>query len=184
MDVPVRARSYGVRDMTRARWIAIGVCSLVVAGAVGLLSVVLSRGVERGSPLRFAPVAALALLAAVPFVASLLSGRERPLVAGAGGLALGIGATVAAAALDQGGTGAFPLAMGVAVAGAIALDGPTRTTWGRLAIVVVVGVYALASERIISAVFAYPLIGIADEFVESFGRRPDRPSERATTSQR
>lgn len=170
--------------MTRARWIAVGGCSLVVGAAVGLLSLVLYRVIEEGDLLRFAPIAALVLLGAAPFAAALLSGRERPFVAGAGGLALAIGATVAAAALDQGGTGAFPLTMAVAVAGSIALAGGERTLWGRLGVLAVLAVYALASDRIISAVFAYPLFGVADEIVESFGRRPEARGERATTSQR
>lgn len=161
-----------------------GVTSLIVGVAVGLLSLVLHRVIDEGDLLRFAPIAALALLAVAPFVAAVLSGRERPLVAGAGGLALAIGATVAAAALNQGGTGAFPLTMAVGVAGAIALTGGERTLWGRLAVLAVLAAYSLASERIISAVFAYPLFGIADEIVESFGRRPAAPSERATTSPR
>lgn len=169
--------------MTRARWIAVGVCSLIVGAAVGLLSLVLYRVIDEGDLLRYAPVAALALLAAAPFLGAVLSRRERPLAAGAGGLALGIGATVAAAAMDQGGTGALALTMGIAVAGAISLDGPARTVWGRAAVLVLVGAYAFASERIVSAVFVYPLLGVADEIVESFGRRPGPESrERATTS--
>lgn len=160
-----------------------GVSSLIIGAAVALLSLVLYRVIEDGDLLRFAPVAALVLLAAAPFVAALLSGRERPLVAGAGGLALAIGATVAAAALDQGGTGAFPLTMGAGVAGAVALGGGSRTLWARLAVLALLAVYSLASERIISAVFAYPLFGIADEIVDSLRRRPVAPKERATTSQ-
>jgi hypothetical protein len=171
--------------MKRGRWLAVGVCSVVVGAAVGLLSLVIYRVVEEGGLLRFAPIAALVLLAAAPFAAATLSGHERPLAAGAGGLALAIGATVAAAALDQGGSGAFPLTMAVGVGGAIALAGPARTVWARLAVLAVLAIYSLTSERIISAVFAYPLFGIADEIVESFGgRRPQSRSERATTSQR
>lgn len=161
-----------------------GVSSLIVGAGVGLLSLVLYRVIDEGGLLRFAPIAALALLAAAPFAAALLSGRERPFVAGAGGLALAIGATVAAAALDQGGTGAFPLTMAVGVAGAIALGGGERTLWGRLGVLVLLAIYSLVSERIISAIFAYPLFGIADEIIDSFGRRPTEPSARATTSQR
>lgn len=171
--------------MTRARWIAVGICSLIVGAAVGLLSLVLYRVIAEGGLLRLAPVAALTLLAAAPFAAAAFSRHERPLVAGAGGLALAIGATVAAAALDQGGTGSLPLTMAVGVGGAIALAGPARTVWARLAVLAVLAVYSLASDRIVSAVFAYPLFGVADELVESFGgRRPGVPSERATTAQR
>ncbi len=156
--------------MTRTRWVAVVASSVLVGGAVALLSLVLSGEID-GGRLLYAPAAALVLLAASPFVASVLSGRGTPLVAGAGGLALGIGAAVAAAAFDQGGTGAFSLAMGVGVAGAIALHGPARTFPARVVALALLAAYALASDRMISAAFAYPLLGIADELVESFSGR-------------
>lgn len=141
-------------------------CSVVVGVAIALLYLVL-----RGSTVRFVPALALLLLAAVPFFASSLSGHVAPLVAGAGGLALGIAVTVGAAALNQGGTGALPLTLGVAVAGAVALKGPARTIWGRLAAIVLLAVYASFSGRLISAAFVYPVLGVADELVDTLSRR-------------
>jgi hypothetical protein len=183
MDVSIDAPKSAEVDMTRSRWAAVGTCTVVVGAAVGLLSLVLYRVIDSGDPLLLAPIAALVLLALTPFVASWLSGRAAPLVAGAGGLALGIGATVVAAALDQGGTGAFPVTMGVAVAGLIALHAPGRTIWGRVVAIALLAGYALASGRLISAAFVYPLFGVADEIVESFGSgRPAHSDVRETTA--
>jgi hypothetical protein len=163
--------------MKPGRWLAIGTCSVMVGAAIALLSLVLNRTIDRGSPLRFAPVVALALLALAPFVASLLSGRVVPFVGGAGGLAIGIAVTVAAAALDQGGTGAFALTIGVAVAGALALQGSTRAIVGRLPALALLGVYSYFSGRLISAGFAYPLLGIADELVDAFTKNGATPPD-------
>ena len=155
----------------------------MVGAAVALLSLVLNRTIDRGSPLRFAPVAALTLLALAPFVAALLSGRTLPFVGGAGGLAIGIAVALAAAAMDQGGTGAFALTTSVAVAGALALSGSTRAYVGRIPTIAILAVYAYFSGRLISAAFVYPLIGVADELVDALTKDdPAKPLETATTS--
>jgi hypothetical protein len=157
--------------MKPGRWLAVGTCTVMVGAAIALLSLVLNRTIDRGSPLRFAPVVALALLAVAPFVASLLSGHALPFVGGAGGLAIGIAVTVAAAALDQGGTGAFALTIGVTVAGALALRGSTRAIVGRLPAIALLAVYSYFSGRLLSAAFVYPLLGVADELVDALSGR-------------
>jgi hypothetical protein len=172
--------------MKPGRWLAVVFCTAMVGAAVGLLSLVLSRTtIDGGSPLRLAPVAALTLLALAPFVAALLSGRTLPFVGGAGGLAIGIAVSVTAAAVDPGGTGAFALTLGVVVAGALALQGSARAIVGRLPAIVLLAVYSYFSGRLLSAAFVYPLLGIADELVDTFTNDdPPKPDafERATTS--
>jgi hypothetical protein len=171
--------------MKRGRWLAVVVCSAIVGASIGLLSLVLNRTIDRGSPLRFAPIAALVLLAVAPFLAAWLSGRTLPFVGGAGGLAIGIAVTVVAAAIEQGGTGASALTLGVAVAGSLALRGSGRSIWGRTPAIVLLGLYAYFSGRLVSAAFAYPLLGIADELIDAFTKdEPPRPDafERVTTS--
>lgn len=172
--------------MKRGRWLSVVTCSVMIGASVGLLSLVLNRTIDRGSPLRFAPVAALALLALAPFAASFLSGRTLPFVGGAGGLAIGIAAAVIAAALEQGGTGAFALTLAVAVAGALALRGSASAYIGRVPAIALLAVYAYLSGRLISAAFVYPLLGVADELVDAFtraGASPPDAVERLTTSQ-
>jgi hypothetical protein len=172
--------------MKPGRWLAIVSCSVMVGAAIALLSLVLNRTIDRGSPLRFAAVAALALLALAPFAAAFLSGRTLPFVGGAGGLAIGIAVAVAAAALDQGGTGAFAATLSVAVAGALSLRGSARAYVGRIPTIALLAVYSYFSGRLISAAFAYPLLGIADELVDAFtrdGASPPDTSARVTTSQ-
>ncbi len=171
--------------MKQGRWLAVASCSLMVGAAIAMLSLVLNRTIDRGSPLRFAPVAALALLALAPFAASFLSRRTLPFVGGAGGLAIGIAVTVTAAALDQGGTGAFALTLGAIVAGALALRGSTRAIVGRLPAIALLGLYAYFSGRLISAVFAYPLLGVVDELVDTVAKdEPPQPDafDRVTSS--
>ena len=171
--------------MQPGRWVAVISCSVIVGAAIALLSLVLNRTIDRGSPLRFAPVAALTLLALAPFVAALLSARTLPFVGGAGGLAIGIAVTVAAAAIEAGGTGAFALTLGVVVAGALALRGSTRAIVGRLPTIALLAVYSYFSGRLISAAFAYPLLGIADELVDVFTNNDAAPpdtSSHVTTS--
>jgi hypothetical protein len=158
--------------MKKGRWTAVGVCSFLVGAAIALLYLAL-----RGSEVPYVPVLALGLIAITPLIASWLSGRTTPLVAGAGGLALGIAATVAASALDQGGTGAMPLALGVAVSGAIALNGDARMLWGRIGAVAIVAIYAFASGRVFSAAFAYPVLGFADELVDAISGRRSRSAK-------
>jgi hypothetical protein len=173
--------------MKRGRWLAVVVCTIVVGASIALLSLVLNRTIDRGSPLRFAAVAAVVLLAVAPFLAAWLSGRTLPFVGGAGGLAIGIGATVAAAAIEQGGTGAFALTLGIAVAGALSLKGSGRSVWGRLPALALLAVYAYYSGRLVSAAFAYPLLGVADELIDAFTKdEPPKPDafERVTTSRR
>jgi hypothetical protein len=172
--------------MKSGRWLAVGTCSVMVGASVALLSLVLNRTIDRGSPLRFAAVAALALLALAPFAAAFLSGRTVPFVGGAGGLAIGIAVAVAAAALDQGRTGSFAVTTSVAVAGALALRGSARAYVGRIPTIAILAVYAYFSGRLLSAGFAYPLLGIADELVDAFtkdGTTPSGRSARVTTSQ-
>jgi hypothetical protein len=51
--------------------------------------------------------------------------------------------------------------------------------------IALLAVYSYFSGRLISAAFAYPLLGIADELVDAFARDdPPKPLESATTSQR
>ena len=45
---------------------------------------------------------------------------------------------------------------------------PQRALIGRIVAIALLGVYAGVVGRLVSAAFAYPLIGIADEIVESF----------------
>jgi hypothetical protein len=162
--------------MKKGRWAAVLVCSALVGAAIALLYLAL-----RGNEEQYVPVIALALIAITPFAASWLSGRATPLVAGAGGLALGIAATVAASAFDQGGTGAMPLTLGVAVSGAIALAGDARSVWGRVVAVAFVVIYAYVSGRVFSAAFAYPVLGFADEFVDVLSGRRSRRSTNLPT---
>jgi len=174
-----------VEAVKPGRWLAVVSCSVMVAAAVALLSLVLNRTIDRGDALRFAPVAALSLLALAPFVAAFASGRTLPFVGGAGGLAIGIAVAVAAAALDQGGTGAFVLTLAVAVAGALALHGSARAYVGRIPTIAVLAMYAYFSGRLLSAAFAYPLLGLADELVDAITRDGASPSDaasRVTTS--
>ena len=172
--------------MKPGRWVAVLSCSVMVGASVALLSLVLNRTIDRGDPLRFAPVIALTLLALAPFVAAIASGRSLPYVGGAGGLAIGIAVALAAAALDQGGTGAFALTTSVAVAGALALRGSARAYVGRVPTIALLAVYSYFSGRLISAAFVYPLLGIADELVDAFtrdGATPPDTAARVTTSQ-
>ena len=171
--------------MKPGRWFAVSTCSVMVGASVALLSLVLNRTIDRGSPVRFAPVVALTLLALAPFAAAFLSGRTLPYVGGAGGLAIGIGVAVGAAAIDAGGTGALALTTAVAVAGALALHGSARAYVGRIPTIAILAVYAYFSGRLLSAAFAYPLLGIADELVDAFtrdGATPPDSSARVTTS--
>jgi hypothetical protein len=144
---------------------------------------VLYWAADASGVVRLLPYVALVLFAVVPFLASWLSEHPAPLGAAAGGLALGIGATVAAAAaIERGGSGAMPLALGVAVAGTIALRGTSVSIWTRLAAVVVIASYAAISERFVSAIFVYPLLGFADELADVFGARPRRVRKPAARS--
>jgi hypothetical protein len=173
--------------MKRGRWLAVVVCSVVVGTSIALLQMVLNRTIEGGGSVRFAVVAALVLLAIAPFLAAWLSDRALAFVGGAGGLAIGIAVAVAAAAIDQGGTGAFAVTLGVAIAAALSLRGSGRSIWGRVPALALLGVYAYLSGRLISAAFAYPLLGVADELVEAFAKDgPPKPDafERVRTSQR
>ena len=173
--------------MKPGRWLAVVSCSVMVGAAIALLSLVLNRTIDRGDALRYAPVAALTLLALAPFVAAFASGRTLPFVGGAGGLAIGIAVAVVAAALDQGGTGAFAVTLAVAVAGALALHGSARAYIGRVPTIALLAVYSYFSGRLLSAAFAYPLLGIADELVDALTRNGASPPDartRVTTSHR
>lgn len=151
-------------------------CTALSVIATGMLSLSLN-----GSEARFLPIAAMVVLGAIPFVAAGLSGRASAVAAGAGGLALGVTATVIAAALHQGGTGALPFTVGGAVSAAVALSGPKRVIPARAVAIVVLIVYAIASERLISGVFVYPLLGIADEIADAFAGRGAKPKEPVPT---
>ena len=154
----------------------------MIAAGIGVLYLVLYRVIEPGSILRFVPYFMLALFAAAPFVAAWLSGRTAPLGAAAGGLALGIAATVGAAAAARVGSGAMPLALGVAVAGTISLKDAEWAIWARLIAVVLLAVYAWFSDRLVGAIFAYPLLGLADEFADAFASWRSRGRKAAATS--
>lgn len=161
------------------------VCSILVGTSVALLSLVLNRTIERGDALRLAPAAALVLLAIAPFAAAYLSARSLAFVGGAGGLAIGIAAAIAAAAAKPGGTGAFSLTVSTVVAGSLALSGSARAYVGRVPAILVLAVYSYLSGRLISAAFVYPLLGIADELVDAFthdGMSPPGAVDRVTSS--
>ncbi|MEX2393112.1 MAG: hypothetical protein WD826_01400, partial [Actinomycetota bacterium] len=70
--------------------------------------------------------------------------------------------TIASAAIHPG-NGAMPLAVGIAVAGLVALHSTPNALWLRLVAVAIVVAYAQYSGRLVSIVFAYPLLGLADE---------------------
>lgn len=170
--------------MKQGRWIAIGVCGSLIAIATGLLYLALS-GDSTGSILRFAPYLALGLLAVAPLLAGLVSGNATPFAAGAGGLASGIAITVAASALNSGGTGVMPLTLGIAAGGIIGLRADVRLeSYLRLAATALLAVYAASSGRLATLVFVYPLLGFADELADVFAaRRRDRPQrEPASTT--
>lgn len=161
--------------MPKGRWTAIIFATALVGIGVGLLYLVLSEAITDSSAFRYFPYGALAAFAASPFVAAFVSGRGSSLAVGAGGLALGIVATVVAATLNNGGTGAMPLALGIALSGLVALGGSTQKVIGRLLACAAIGAYAFYSGRLISVLFAYPLLGLADEFADMI-RKPVRPS--------
>lgn len=149
-------------------------CSGLVAIAAGLLFVALSDDVT-GSALRFAPYFALALLAITPLAAGLLSGSATPFAAGAGGLAVGIAVTVVAAGLRAGGTGVMPLTLGIAVGAIVGLRADNHTEiYLRLFVTALLAVYAVYSQRLVTIVFVYPLLGFADEFADAIASRKAR----------
>jgi hypothetical protein len=160
--------------MKRGRWIAVAVCSGLVAIAAGLLFAALADDVS-GSALRFAPYFALAMLALTPLAAGLLSGSATPFAAGAGGLAVGIAVTVVAAGLRAGGTGVMPLTLGIAVGGIVCLRADNHMEiYLRLAVTALLAVYATYSGRLVTIVFIYPLLGFADEFADAIAGRKAR----------
>lgn len=175
--------------MKPGRWIAVGVCGGLVAIGTGLLYLALSGDVDGTSSLRFFPYFALLAWIAAPFAAAALSSSTTPLVAGAGGLALGIAAAVVTAGLRAGNTGVVPVTLGIAVGGIVGLRADSRTAiWLRVAAAVLLAVYAAVSQRLVTIVFVYPVLGFADEFADAIGsrrRRPkgdDRDGARVTTS--
>ncbi len=151
-------------------------CTAIVAAATLLLYLVLYwAGEGEESVLRFVPYVALLLFAATPFCAAWLSDHNAALTAAAGGLAVGIGTTVAAAAaIERGGTGAMPLTLGLAVAGLIALRSNGPAVWARLVAVALIAAYASISERFVSALFVYPLLAFADELTDVVSTRRAR----------
>ena len=172
--------------MKRGRWVAVCVTTLVVAIAVGLLHLVLVVGGDSPA-LRYSPIVALGLLALVPFAAAPLSEHPAPYAGGAGGLALGIAATVTAAAMHQGRSDVMPLAIGVAIGGVVALAAPNRLAlWFRLGATALLGVYAAVAQNLITVLFAYPLLGFTDEAAELIAvrRSRDRSSNDAVTTSR
>jgi hypothetical protein len=56
------------------------------------------------------------------------------------------------------------------------LSGAKRVIPARAIAIVVLIVYAVASERLISAIFVYPVLGMADEVADLLAR-PSRPRE-------
>lgn len=170
--------------MKQGRWIAVAVCSILVALATGLLYVALSREIRADEFLRFAPYLSLALFVVTPLAAAWLSGTAAWVKTGGGGLALGIATTVLAAGLNSGGTGVMPLALGIAVSGIVGMRAHSKTAiWLRLAVTVLVAVYAVASGRLVTLIFIYPLLGFADELADITGaRRRPREKEPAARS--
>ena len=167
--------------MSRGRWLAVAVSTIAVGLGSLLLDLMLSGEMQADSSSRYLPYVALGLYAVSPFLGAVLSGRSAALVAAARGLALGICATIAAAAIHPG-SGAMPLALGVAIAGLVALSSTANAVWLRLVAVALVVAYALISERLISIVFAYPLLGLADEITDLITARRARAKRRETVS--
>lgn len=166
--------------MKQGRWIAVAVCSFLIAFGTGMLYVALSRpDALPASIVRFFPYGALLLIAVVPLVAAAISGSATWFAAGGGGLAVGIAVAVLAAALNNGGNGVLPLTLGIAIGGVIALRAENHVAiWMRLAVTVLLAVYAIASGRLAALAFVYPLLAFADEFADVIaGRR--RRAERS-----
>jgi hypothetical protein len=154
--------------MKQGRWIAVTVCSGLVALATGMLYIALSRDYTADQVIRYFPYFALAFIAITPLAAAGLSGSASWFAAGAGGLAIGIATTVVAAGLNSGGTGVMPLTLGVVVGGVIGLRADTHLAiWLRLIVAAALAVYAVASGRLVTLVFVYPLLGFADEFADA-----------------
>lgn len=171
---------------TSGRWVAVGACTGLVAVSAGMLYLAISLDLEQGDPAFYLPYVALGLLLVTPFVAAALSGAASAFATGAGGVAVGIAATVFGAALDGGGSGILPLTLGIAVGGLIALRATSRASvWTRIVATIVVSVFAVASARIVSLIFVYPLLGFADELADLFaGRRRVRTSPGSPSSPR
>jgi hypothetical protein len=160
-------------------------CASLVALATGALFLALSREIRGDDLLRFAPYVSLVLFAVTPAAAAWFSASPTWYASGAGGLAVGIAITVAAASLNSGGTGVMPLTLGIAVGGIIGLRADSHAAiYLRLVVTALLAIYAVASGRIVTLVFVYPLLGFADEFADIFRSRakPRRDREAATTS--
>jgi hypothetical protein len=167
--------------MKPGRWIAIGACAALVTLATGMLYVALDSGMAPGSSYRFFPYFAFGFLAVAPLLASGLSGSSSWFATGAGGLAMGIAVAVLASALNSGGTGVMPIALGITLGGIVGLRAESRTAiYLRLGAAVLLAVYAAASGRLLTFVFIYPVLGFADEFADAFASR--KKTERQTVA--